>query len=76
MLQTIADFFLGLVDIITSLIEFVVGMITDLVYVVTLCSSFVLKIPTYFAWLPDVAVTLIVTTFGIVVIYKILGREG
>lgn len=76
MLQTIADFFLGLVDVITSLITFVVGMVEDLVYVVTLCTQFVLKIPSYFVWLPDVAVTLIVTTFGIVVIYKILGREG
>lgn len=76
MLNTIKEFFVGMIDVISSLIDFVVGFIEDIVYVVTLCGQFVIKIPSYFSWLPDVAVTLIVTTFGIVVIYKILGREG
>lgn len=76
MLNTIKEFLVGFVEVVTSLVDFVIGFITDLVYVVNLCSSFVLKIPSYFTWLPDVSVTLIVTMFGIVVIYKILGREG
>lgn len=76
MLRTLVDFFLGLKNVITSLIEFVIGFISDLVYVVRLCGSFVLKIPTFFSWLPDVAITLIITIFGIVVIYKVIGREG
>lgn len=76
MLKTIADFFTGIADVVTSLIDFVVGFIEDLVYVVTLCGQFVLKIPTYFSWLPGEVVTLIVLLFGVVVIYKILGREG
>lgn len=76
MLRTIENFFVTIADVITSLVDFVVGMIEDLVYVVTLCGSFVLKIPTLFSWLPSEAVALIVTIFAIVVIYKILGREG
>lgn len=76
MLETIKDFFLSLGNIITSLVEFVVGMIEDLIYVVVLCGSFVLKIPTLFSWLPAEAVAIIVSIFAIVVIYKILGREG
>ena len=76
MLETIKDFFLSTADVITSLVDFVVGMITDLVYVVKLCGSFVLKIPTLFSWLPTPAVAIIVSIFAVVVIYKILGREG
>lgn len=76
MLETIANFFTGVADVVTSLIDFVVGVVSDLVYVVTLCNEFVMKIPTYFAWLPTPVITVIVTIFAIVVIYKILGREG
>ena len=76
LLETIKDFFLSVSDVITSLVDFVVGMITDLVYVVKLCGSFVLKIPTLFSWLPAPAVAIIVSIFAVVVIYKILGREG
>lgn len=76
MLETIKDFFLSLGNVITSLVDFVVGLIEDLIYVVILCGSFVLKIPSLFSWLPSEAVALIVTIFAIVVIYKILGREG
>lgn len=76
MLETIKDFFVSLADIVTGLIDFVIGFIEDLVYVVQLTGEFVLKIPSYFVWLPDVCVTLIVTIFGVVVIYKVLGREG
>lgn len=76
MLETIKNFFLSLGNIITSLVDFVVGMIEDIVYVVVLCGSFVTKIPTLFSWLPVEAVAIIISIFAIVVIYKILGREG
>lgn len=76
MLETIANFFTGIADVVTSLIDFVVGIVSDLVYVVMLCNEFVQKIPLYFSWLPTPIITVIVTIFAIVVIYKILGREG
>lgn len=59
-----------------SLVDFVIGIIQDLVYVVKLCNEFILKIPTLFVWLPTGVIALIVVIFGIVVIYKIMGREG
>lgn len=76
MLETIKDFFLNMGNVIMSLVDFVIGIVEDLVYVVTLCTKFVLTIPRFFAWLPSGVVALIVTIFAIVVIYKILGREG
>lgn len=76
MLNTIKDFFLGLADVISSLVDFVINLIQDIVYVVKLCGSFVAKIPAYFSWLPGSVLALVITIFSIVVIYKILGREG
>lgn len=75
-MQAILDFFAGFVDLVTSLFDFVVGFVSDLVYVIQLTGIFLSEIPNYFGWMPSAYVTLIVTIFSIVVIYKIIGREG
>lgn len=76
MLETIKNVFLGFINLITSLVDFVVGLIKDIVYVVKLTGGFVAKIPRLFSWLPAPVIALFVTLFAVVVIYKILGREG
>lgn len=76
MLERLLDFFLNLTGVISSLIDFVVGFVQDIVYVVKLCGEFVLKIPDLFSWLPPPVVALIITIFAVVVIYKVIGREG
>lgn len=75
-MQGIMDFLSGLGDLIGSLVDFVFGMIQDLLYVIGLLGTMILKIPQMVGWLPSACITLVVTTFTIVVIYKILGREG
>lgn len=65
-----------IVDFIRGLIDFVVNLVQDLIYVVQLLAETVVKLPSYFGWLPAGVVALLVTIFAIVVIYKILGREG
>ena len=75
MLNTIKDFFLGLTDIISSLVNVVVGLVEDTVYIIKLCGSFVAKIPTLFSWLPTPVLAILVSMFAVVVIYKIMGRE-
>lgn len=59
-----------------SIYDFVVGFFEDIVYIIRLTAHFVAKIPDYFSWLPAPALALIVAIFAIVVIYKVLGREG
>ena len=76
MLGTIKDLLVGFANTVKSLVDFVVGIIEDIVYVVKLTGGFVAKIPQLFSWLPTPVVALFVTLFAIVVIYKILGREG
>ena len=76
MLGAIKDFFLGMANVITSLIDFVVGIVQDLVYMVKLLTTFIAKLPQMFSWLPASVVGILLTIFGIVVVYKIMGREG
>lgn len=76
MLDTIVEFFKGFIDVITSVVDFVISLVQDIVYIVKLCATFVAKIPSLFGWLPTSVVTIIVMIFAVVVIYKVLGREG
>lgn len=75
MLNTIKDLFFSLTDILLSLWDFVISFFEDIVYVVRLCKSVVVGIPYYFAWMPGSIVALLVTIFGIVVVYKVVGRD-
>lgn len=76
MLQKIGDFLQGIWDAIITVIEFVVDFIKDIIYVVQLVGETVLKIPEYIGWLPSYFTATVLVIFAIVVIYKILGREG
>lgn len=76
MFQVLKNFFLSIGSVITGLVDFVIGFIEDIVYVVKLCTSFVAKIPSLFSWLPTEVLAIVVITFSVVVIYKIMGREG
>ena len=75
-MKDVLEFLKGIGNAITSVVEFVIDFFQDLVYVIEVVSKTVLSIPSYFSWLPSAAIAIIVTIFGIVVIYKILGREG
>ena len=74
-MSAIIDFFESVIDAITSVIEFIINFISDTIYMITLTGKFLLQIPTYFSFLPSVLLSMLVTLFGIVVVYKILGRD-
>lgn len=76
MLETIKQFFVSISSVITSLVDFVIGFIEDIVSVVKMTGSFVAKIPRLFSWLPTEVLAIVVLTFSVVVIYKVMGREG
>ena len=75
-MQAVIDFFVGITDVVTSLIDFVVSFVQDIVYVIQLTGAFVLKIPLIFSFMPSEVLGVIVLMFGVVVVYKVLGREG
>lgn len=72
----IITFFKGIVDAISGAIDFLIGFIEDIVYIVKITGEFVLEIPNYLAWLPAPVLVIVVVVFGVVVIYKVMGREG
>lgn len=75
-MNALLDFLKGIGNAIVAVIDFVMGLFEDLVYMIKLLGQVVLNIPTYFSWLPPQVLVLIVLIISIVVVYKILGREG
>lgn len=75
-MQTIIDWLKNIGEMFSSVFDFVIGIVEDLAYVAGLLVDFVTQIPDYFSWLPAEVLAVIVTIFAIVVIYKLLGREG
>ena len=72
----IMAFFKGIGDVIVGIIDFVVSFFRDLIYVISLLGNMLLQLPNMIGWLPSACISLTVTLFGIVIIYKIMGREG
>lgn len=75
-MQVLIDFFKGVGNAITAIIDFVIGFFEDLVYMIKLLGQVIVNIPSYFSWLPPEVVAILVLIIGVVVVYKILGREG
>ncbi len=71
----IIDFFKGLADFFVSVVNFVISFFEDLAYTVNLLKQFVVNIPSFFSWIPAPLLVILVTVFGVVVVYKILGRD-
>lgn len=75
-MQGIIDFLGSIINALNSVIQFVVNFVKDIIYLVQITAKFLAEIPNYFGWLPSVVSSSIVLIFTIVVIYKVLGREG
>lgn len=75
-MQAVADFLKNIGNLLLSVVDFVIGLFEDLVYMIQLIGKFLIELPYYFQWLPPRFVSMIILIFGVVVVYKILGREG
>lgn len=69
LLQNILNFF-------SSLWELLVNLVNDVVFVVQSLAKVVTTIPSYFNWLPAGVLATLVVIIAVVVIYKVMGREG
>lgn len=68
-IQAISTFFTSVWQIITGLVE-------DIVYTVKLLGDIVVKIPSFFSYLPPAVLSILIISIGVVVIYKIMGRTS
>lgn len=75
-MDAIIEFFTGIADAVSAAFGFLFGLISDIVYLVQLTGKFLSQLPLYFSWIPGELLTLIMLISTIVVLYKVLGREG
>lgn len=72
----IIDFFTGIADTVISLVDYMISTIQDIVYMIGLLGKVILSLPELIGWLPAGIISIVATAFSIVVIYKVIGREG
>lgn len=75
-MSSVIEFFKGIGEAIVVAFDFLISFFEDLVYVIKLLGKFILQIPSYFSWLPAELLIILSSIIAIVVIYKIMGREG
>lgn len=75
-MDAIIGFFTGIADLLSGAFDFLLNLVGDIVYTAILIGKAVASIPTFFTWLPAPVLALVVTIFGVVAIYKLIGREG
>lgn len=75
MLETIKNTLIDIGNFITTIFDFVISLFEDLVYIVQVTGKCIASIPQVLGFLPSTVLTIFVAVFGIVVIYKIAGRE-
>lgn len=76
MLEAIKNAVTNVVDFIEMIYNFIKTLVTDTATLIKTVGKAVTSIPDYFSMFPAELLTLIVALFGIVVVYKFLGREG
>lgn len=64
----------GLGSAVSGVIDFFLGLVLDLVYMVQLLGRILRIVPSYFSWLPPELLTIVVAAFTIAVILKLIGR--
>lgn len=74
-MQAILDVLKSIGEFFSTVINFVVNMVQDLVYVVELMGMTIAKIPQYISFLPSSVVSIFVVALTLIVVYKILGRD-
>lgn len=76
MLESISNFIEGIANSFTAIIDFLTDFVEDSIYIIDVCGKAILFVPHLFGWLPVSVAALAIGIFAIVIIYKVLGREG
>lgn len=75
-MDAIIGFFTGIADLLSGAFDFLLGLVADIVYTVSLIVKALAALPSFFLWLPPPVLALVLTIFAVVAVYKIIGREG
>lgn len=75
-MTAVINFFEGIGDVILALVDFIVSFFSDLVWIIQTLLWALTQIPSLLSWIPAPIQAVLLVTFSVVVIYKIMGREG
>lgn len=65
----------NLAKAIIGLIDFIIAMIGDLIYLIGLLGDMLSTLPAFFTWLPTAVGSMVMVTFSVLVVLRILGRS-
>ena len=74
-MDVLISFISGIGDAILGVIDFVVSLVSDLVYLVTILGDILLQIPALFSWIPAEISGILIVGISIAAILKIAGRN-
>ena len=75
-MQIIFDLIVDLFHILSSAFGACILIFDDIIYVIGLGIKFLSFVPSYFAFMPHEMLLILGSLFGLIVVYKVLGREG
>lgn len=75
-MNAIVNFFEGIGDVILAVVEFIVSFFSDIVWIINTLLWAVGEIPGLLSWIPAEILAILTVTLSVVMIYKIMGREG
>ena len=70
------DLLQNILDLLVSFFSAIGDLLFDLFDVIRKVNIAVRYLPNLFSWLPDAVTPILIATFGVVIVYKVLGREG
>lgn len=75
-MSTLIQFFTSLGGLIGSLVDYVVNFFKDLVWLVRSLAWAAASAFNAITWIPEFLQTYIILLISIIILYKVLGREG
>lgn len=75
-MKVIFSYFTTLIDSIVALIEFLISLLRDVVYLVGLLAEMLPVSHSFFTWLPAGLTATLGMTLAVVVVLRVLGRDG
>lgn len=75
MLQSIGDFLQGIWDFLSLIINFIIGLIDDIVYFGKLIRSLAYMIPRVYTWIPIPISICIGVCISLFLLLRIIGRD-
>lgn len=74
-MQAIINGLNSIIEFFQTIWEFIVSFVQDIIYIIKSLAQLVLRIPSYFSWLPSQVLTLLLTAISVAVVYKVVNRD-